>query len=88
MADFKHIWACSCRTETECSPQDQMLGSVFQCPGCHKVFGCVHSKGRGKVWIEANDTDIDFHDLLGLRREPEDDDEPSNAIEAHTRMCF
>ena len=53
-----------------------MLGSVFQCPGCHKVFGCVHSKGRGKVWIEANDTDIDFHDLLGLRREPDEEDEP------------
>lgn len=71
---MKHIWACSCGAETECEPSDQAGGAVFQCPGCHKVFGCVYSKGRGKVWIEASDSDIEFHDLLGLRSEPEDED--------------
>lgn len=75
MTHIQHIWACACGAETECTPADLALGTVYQCPECRKVFGCVYSKGRGKVWIEARDEDIDFHDLLGLKREPDDEDE-------------
>ena len=68
---IEHIWACTCRTETVCRPEDQALGAVFQCPGCHTVWGCVRPKGGGKAWIRIADRDVEFHHLIA---EPVEED--------------
>jgi hypothetical protein len=33
---FSCVWACECRAETECKPEDLHLGSIMECPACHQ----------------------------------------------------
>jgi hypothetical protein len=62
---IEHVWVCTCRTETPCEPEDMSLGSVFQCPGLQRVFGCVRPRGGGKVWIAISEQEVAFRPLRG-----------------------
>ena len=61
---MKHIWACACGCETEVEREVFDAGSVFQCPDCKRVWGCVVSKAGPKVWIPIEDGLVNFHKLL------------------------
>jgi hypothetical protein len=69
---IKHIWCCTCGTETDCEKEDQCLGSVFQCPYCDQVWGCVSSKFGPKVWIKISESDAKFHRLLEKHQEEDE----------------
>lgn len=69
MGEVKHIYACWCGVETECRPEDQRYGAVFQCPGCKVVGGCVYPHEGGRAWVRITEDEVKFHDLLGERRE-------------------
>lgn len=72
MGDIVYVWACECRTETPCRPDDHKLGAVFKCPGCTKTFGCVQPRRGGKVWVRISESDVRFH---GLHEEPVPEEE-------------
>jgi hypothetical protein len=40
------------------------IGSVFQCPACKNVYGCVYPRRGGKAWVLIGDNDVKFHRLL------------------------
>jgi hypothetical protein len=61
---MKHTWACTCGENTECVPvDDQWLGSVFQCPACKGIWGCV-SGNRGQAWVWISKDTAEFHGLF------------------------
>lgn len=76
---MKHIWACECRTQTECRAEDVRLGAVFQCPGCKVIWGNVRPRRGANAWIRIDQKDADFHRLL---EEPEE--EPAEAPPSQT----
>lgn len=72
---MQHIWACVCGAETPCRPEDMRLGAVWKCPRCEQVWGCLYPSHGGKAWVKVSDDDVTFHDLLGKRRDPIDEDD-------------
>jgi hypothetical protein len=70
---MKHIWACVCGCNTEVEREVFLAGTVFQCPDCKRVWGCVRKKIGPTVWIPIEDSLVKFHGLLD-----ELDDEESN----------
>jgi hypothetical protein len=73
---MKHIFACACGCETEVDQEVFDAGSVFQCPDCKRVWGCVVSKAGPKVWILIEEQLVKFHRLL---EEYDDDRYPRTA---------
>jgi hypothetical protein len=70
---MKHIWACQCGEETECSPENLRPGAVWKCERCKQVWGCVRPRQGGTAWVHIDDRDAEFHDLLGLKYDAEVD---------------
>ena len=68
MAKISFIMACLCGAEFECKPEDQALGSVWQCPKCQVVTACVRPHGGGKAWITVQPSQVEIYSLL---KEPE-----------------
>jgi len=64
MSQTDHIWACTCRHETPCTPEDHKLGAVFECPACKQVWGCVRPRRGSKVWVPISEEYVEFHRLL------------------------
>lgn len=61
---IQNIWACTCGAETPCETEDLKGGSVWRCPRCETIFGCVYPRGGGKVWVTIDPSEADFYDLL------------------------
>ena len=71
---MRHVYACRCGAETECSPSDLSLGAVFECPRCLEVTAHVYPRRGGRAWVKIRDEDVSFYDLLGRNHEDEDDE--------------
>lgn len=72
---MKHIWACTCRTETEVPPEQMRDGAVFECPGCKVIWGGVRGAAYGVKWIPIDPKLAEFHGLLPRHHPKEEDEE-------------
>lgn len=63
---MEHIFACECGVETHVAKEVFDAGSVFECPSCGKVFGCVKSSLGPKAWVEISERAVRFNRLLDV----------------------
>lgn len=68
------ILKCDCGHEQEAEGGEERLGRAYRCKGCRRVWAHLYPKNGGRAWVEISEQDATFHDLLGERISPDDED--------------
>lgn len=61
---IQHVMCCTCGVDTDCEPEDQAYGAVWQCPACKVVTACVGPREGRKAWVRVEFRQVEFYRLL------------------------